>query len=239
MMADYYLAPAAVALRDQINAEWSRRDKASDGWIGDTSHAARLSDHNPDRTPGPGAEDGIVRAVDVDRDLVPGSLTQSLDVTEALVNRLVADDRVSYLIYRGRIWQNPRQWSRGGWLPYSGSNPHIQHFHVSIRHGEQWERDQSPWPVTPPTAGIGAKPTTPPRSEEDDMSPEQYDRLIRDMRSLIDTAVRDVVRQEVFEREVGGVPRLAATIWGYRGTLARDAWQMFVDTWNATRRIKQ
>lgn len=89
------------------------------------------------------------------------------------------------------------------------------------------------------TAGIGSKPDSPaPESEEDDMSPEQYDRLIKDMRYLVDTAVRDVVRQEVFEREVGGVPRLVSVIWGYRGTLARDAWQMLVDTWNAARKPK-
>src|SRR5690606_29069239 len=57
----YYLAPSLVKLRDLINQNWPNRDKSSDGWIGDPSHQARKSDHNPDYSAG-----GVVRAIDVD-----------------------------------------------------------------------------------------------------------------------------------------------------------------------------
>ena len=53
---------AALKLREQVNARWPDRDKRSDGTIGDTAHAARKSDHNPDA-------DGWVKALDIDADL--------------------------------------------------------------------------------------------------------------------------------------------------------------------------
>ncbi len=42
------LSKAAIQLREQIDDSFPDRDRASDGWIGDTRHAARKSDHNPD-----------------------------------------------------------------------------------------------------------------------------------------------------------------------------------------------
>jgi hypothetical protein len=41
------LCAGGVRLRDQIDRRWPNRDKRSDGWIGDSDHAARKSDHNP------------------------------------------------------------------------------------------------------------------------------------------------------------------------------------------------
>ena len=60
------LSKAASQLREQIDDSFPDRDRTSDGWIGDTRHAARKSDHNPD-------EQGWVRAIDIDRDLFKGS----------------------------------------------------------------------------------------------------------------------------------------------------------------------
>ena len=42
------LAPALVQLRQELNARWPGRSKASDGTIGDAAHKARVSEHNPD-----------------------------------------------------------------------------------------------------------------------------------------------------------------------------------------------
>ena len=56
------LSKSAVQLREQIDDAFPDRDRTSDGWIGDTRHSARKSDHNPD-------EQGWVRAIDIDRDL--------------------------------------------------------------------------------------------------------------------------------------------------------------------------
>lgn len=111
----YFLAAALVQLRSQINARWPNRDKGSDGWIGDPSHQARPSDHNPDYGDG-----GIVRALDIDKD--------GIDV-EVLLKAVVGEPRVAYVIWNRRIWTHAK-----GWQPYSGPNGHTAHIHVSIRH---------------------------------------------------------------------------------------------------------
>jgi hypothetical protein len=53
------LSKAAEQLRSEINTKYPKRDKRSDGWVGDTSHKRRKSDHNPDKN-------GWVRAIDID-----------------------------------------------------------------------------------------------------------------------------------------------------------------------------
>lgn len=121
-MAEYYLAPALVDLRNETNALWPTRDKTSDGWIGDASHAARPSGHNPDYSDG-----GIVRAIDIDVD--------GIDV-DTFLNAVVGDARVDYVIYNYRIWRQPGlypSFPAGGWATYTGSNPHTKHIHVSVR----------------------------------------------------------------------------------------------------------
>ena len=110
----YYLAPSLVDLRSECNTRWPDRDKGSDGWIGDPSHQARVSDHNPDYSAG-----GIVRAIDVDKDGIS---------VEDFLNAVIYDNRTSYCIYNGRIWGGTR------WRKYEGSNPHTKHVHVSIKH---------------------------------------------------------------------------------------------------------
>ncbi len=56
------LCKAGIQLREQVDDMYMDRDRKSDGWIGDTRHSARKSDHNPDKN-------GIVRALDLDADL--------------------------------------------------------------------------------------------------------------------------------------------------------------------------
>ncbi len=41
------LCAAGVTLRNQVNRAFPNRDRRSDGWVGDSSHSARKSDHNP------------------------------------------------------------------------------------------------------------------------------------------------------------------------------------------------
>ena len=55
------LCKAGIQLREQVDDMYMDRDRKSDGWIGDTRHSARKSDHNPDKN-------GIVRALDLDAD---------------------------------------------------------------------------------------------------------------------------------------------------------------------------
>ena len=119
------LCKAGQQLRLQIDDSYPSRDRKSDGWVGDTRHQARpTSDHNPD-------ENGIVRAVDLDRDLCGISKPDLMpDLADQI--RLCAkagDRRISYLIFNGKIASAKKGWA---WRPYSGINPHHAHLHVSF-----------------------------------------------------------------------------------------------------------
>jgi hypothetical protein len=118
------LCKAGQQLRLQVDDSYSDRDRTSDGWIGDTRHQARPSDHNPDA-------EGIVRAIDIDRDL-SGKAKPDLmpDLADQL--RLCAkrgDKRISYIIFDGRIASSKKAWA---WRPYDGSNKHNHHCHISF-----------------------------------------------------------------------------------------------------------
>lgn len=119
------LCKAGQQLREQFDDTFPSRDRHSDGWIGDTRHSARPSDHNPD------AQTGIVRAIDVDRD-VSGKAKPDLmpDIADQI--RLCAkagDKRISYVIFEGRIASAKKSWS---WRPYDGANKHNHHCHISF-----------------------------------------------------------------------------------------------------------
>jgi hypothetical protein len=116
-VVDYYLAPSLAELRSEINAAHPARDKSSDGWIGDASHAARASDHNPDWNSG-----GVVRALDVDKDGID---------TAALLATAIRDPRVEYVIWQRRIYQRNRNFVPQA---YNGTNPHDKHMHISLQH---------------------------------------------------------------------------------------------------------
>lgn len=108
------LAKSLDVLRSQVNALYPNRSKASDGTIGDTSHAARPSDHNPDK-------DGIVKAFDLTHDPAHG-------VNGAELAPLLAKDpRTNYVIYDRKLYQN------GKISPYTGTNPHTKHIHTSVK----------------------------------------------------------------------------------------------------------
>jgi hypothetical protein len=117
------LCKAGQQLRLQVDDSFPDRDRTSDGWIGDVRHSARPSDHNPDAA-------GIVRAIDIDRDL---SGKAKPDLMPDLANqiRLAAkrDKRIAYIIFDGKI-ASARLGFR--WRKYRGSNPHHAHCHVSF-----------------------------------------------------------------------------------------------------------
>jgi hypothetical protein len=118
------LCKAGQQLRLQVDDSYPDRDRASDGWIGDARHKSRPSDHTPD-------EQGIVRAVDLDRDL-SGQAKPDLmpDLADQL--RLCAkrgDKRIAYVIFNNKICSRKSLWR---WVAYKGSNPHVKHCHVSF-----------------------------------------------------------------------------------------------------------
>lgn len=147
------LAPALDALFDEINEAWPKRDKSTDGTVGDTSHAARKSEHNPNRDPGDDVPDGMVTAADIDKD--------GIDVAR-LLDALIGDQRVWYVIFNRSIISRTNDWRK---IAYSGSNPHTGHIHVSLRQTRAACNDTSSW-------GIAKKPA-PPKKET------HYERLVR------------------------------------------------------------
>lgn len=118
------LSKSAIQLREQIDDAFPDRDRTSDGWLGDTRHAARKSDHNAD-------EQGWVRAIDIDRDL---SGKAKPDIMPDLAEQLrlygkAHPKRISYLIFNGNIASAKGGWK---WRKYKGINPHKHHCHVSF-----------------------------------------------------------------------------------------------------------
>jgi hypothetical protein len=118
------LCKAGQQLRLQVDDSYIDRDKSSDGWVGNLAHSFNRSDHNPDSA-------GIVRAIDIDRDL-SGKAKPDLMPYLADQIRLAAkrgDKRISYIIFNGRIASSRLGWR---WRKYSGINPHTKHCHISF-----------------------------------------------------------------------------------------------------------
>jgi hypothetical protein len=125
------LCKAGQQLREQFDDTFPDRDRRSDGWIGDLRHSARPSDHNPDQAT------GVVRAIDVDRDVHKSGKPDIMpDIADQL--RLAAkggEKRISYVIFAGRIASSRMGWR---WRKYSGSNSHNAHCHISFtKQGDQ------------------------------------------------------------------------------------------------------
>jgi len=117
--------PAAVAVLRQATAIAPLRMKASDGLLPSKAHIHQNpnSDHNT----------GL--AVDLTHDPKHG-----IDCEE-IFEKLKADKRVEYLIFKGQIWSCEKD--ELGNRRYTGSNPHNKHLHISIK--PSMATDISPW----------------------------------------------------------------------------------------------
>ena len=143
------VARSLLKLRAQVNEAFPARDKTSDGTIGDTSHKARTSDHNPNAA-------GVVTAMDIDRDFNDGH-----DGRE-LVSAIVAskDPRVKYIIFERQITM-PGDITR--WKQYYGKNAHNHHVHISVSGAAKLYDDPSPTKQNFKTKAAFAPPTPEPR----------------------------------------------------------------------------
>lgn len=126
------VAGSLETLRDQINAAWPGRSRASDGTIGDAAHQAQVSDHNPDAA-------GVVRALDITHDPDHGCDIDAL--SDALAES--RDSRISYLIANDLITGPEYGWQ---WADYGGSDPHTGHLHLSVV-GDSRADDRRPWSI--------------------------------------------------------------------------------------------
>lgn len=138
------VANSIAALRTSVNVAWPNRSKISDGTIGDLAHQNQgsASDHNPwiivDGI-------GIVRAFDITCNGIPHN-----DVAERL--RLLGtqgDPRLTnggYIIHERQIAGGSYSWE---WRPYTGSDPHTSHIHVSVSRIPSDFDKAMPWNVIP------------------------------------------------------------------------------------------
>ena len=116
------LCKAGQQLREQIDDAFPDRDRKSDGWIGDAAHSNRKSDHNPDPS------NGIVRAIDVDKDFDSRPSTGAY-LADQIRQCAKKDKRIAYVIYAGKISSAKSLWR---WRTYSGVNSHHAHIHISF-----------------------------------------------------------------------------------------------------------
>ena len=133
------LAKSLDVLRKQVNERWPRRSKTADGTIGDAAHASRSSDHNPWVKDG---AMGVVTAIDFTNDPQDGVDSQLL--AEAL--RASRDPRIKYIISNRRICSGTGGTSKPwAWRPYTGSNPHNKHVHLSVNPEKRDYDSVKPW----------------------------------------------------------------------------------------------
>ncbi|GAA1854675.1 hypothetical protein [Asanoa iriomotensis] len=124
----WFLNPALTRFRDEVNRRWPRRDKTSDGTIGDTAHQATNSDHNPD-------SDGSVDAWDMDVDGVDVAACKRAFQAHVAAYYWIHNDRICF---RDEGWQ-PRSYAYAG----PNRNRHDKHVHWNSR--QSHERSTKPW----------------------------------------------------------------------------------------------
>jgi hypothetical protein len=156
-MSSWYLDKGLETLRKQLVAKFPKITIYS---IGDTSHQASKSDHNPDK-------DGSVDAIDV---MIAGPF-KAKDA-EWLFDSIVKyrDKRVSYVIYNKRIVSS----TNSPWQirKYSGNDPHTNHVHLSVT---DKNRSAAPWQLIGDTAKPTPKPQ--PKPEVDEVTPADIEKI--------------------------------------------------------------
>ena len=141
---EWRAAESLKLLLKQVNALAPSRNKDSDGMIGDEAHQSRDSDHNPwvwDKV----AKRGVVTALDITND--PNAKCDC----QILANSLQAnkDQRIKYVIWNKQIMNSAAingaaAWT---WRPYSGSNPHNKHIHISVKCEKENYDSTSNWNI--------------------------------------------------------------------------------------------
>jgi hypothetical protein len=143
-------AKSLLQLRSQLDARFPGRKKGDDGIIGDATHAAHRSDHNP-WVVADGM--GVVAAIDITIDPASGCSGQWL--ADALTGS--RDPRIKYVIWNRRICnsssiEGAAPWT---WRPYHGADPHTGHVHLSVKPERSAFDSQQPWQLDKP-AGVEA-----------------------------------------------------------------------------------
>jgi len=112
-------------MTDQVNKRWPKRDKATDGVVGDSNHAARISDHNPDSK-------GLVHAQDLDKDL-KGSKNDMRWFADQLIayarGNVGGSARFKNIVFEDQVASG--SYSDHNWTWRDGNYGHFDHIHIS------------------------------------------------------------------------------------------------------------
>ena len=139
------LCTAGATFRDQLDRRFPKRDKRSDGWIGDAAHSSRFSYHNPDKN-------GIVWATDTDENMGVGTWRNGR-TCKRLANQLLAyqrsglpgSDRVLHVVYEDQVASGTyRKW---WWIWRGKGYGHTQHMHVTWKQGKGYDARLFPLPI--------------------------------------------------------------------------------------------
>lgn len=163
------VAKAIKTLQGEVNKQYPDRPRGADGTIGDARHQAEKSDHNP---VSPHA--GVVTAWDI----TTASFTTDLAETLRLMGK-AGDERVKYVIYRGRICSSRDNWA---WRAYTGYSQHFDHIHLSVSDDPAFYDSTAPWNVFDRHAAHAQHQTTPP---EDELTADDLSKI----QAMIDAAV--------------------------------------------------
>lgn len=140
------LCKAGVTLRDQLNKAFPDRDKRSDGWIGDSAHQDRKSDHNPN-------DKGVVFALDVDENFGKKRWVPTPVAARQFANQLAkyaksgvpGSERIKYVVYEDRIASGT--YKDYMWIWRGKGYGHTQHIHVSFNSSADLNGKPFPLPV--------------------------------------------------------------------------------------------
>jgi hypothetical protein len=157
-MTTWRVALSLDVLLAQVNRAAPNRSTVSDGSIGDPSHSSRESDHNPNPA-------GVVRARDITHDPAHGC---DAGLLAEQIRRLGLEGHPAlgpgaYVIWNRRIASSTPDGAPWDWEPYSGSNPHDHHVHVSVATDREGYDSVAPWQI----------------GEDEDMNDAQDQRLKR------------------------------------------------------------
>jgi hypothetical protein len=210
-MSAWVVIPSLLKLRDEFNLVSPKRDKGSDGTIGDSSHTSS-SDHTPDEDSSKlrnkdADHTNEVHALDIDstgpwpdgkRGDIKGSwFDQKIHMIIATEKKRWEDPkdmcRLNYIIWCGVIYDKDNDWVG---VPYHGtSDPHTGHAHFSARYETRAESDIRSWGVYVPP-----KPVNPP-SEDLPVDQGTFNKLMLGFMSS--DAGKKAVAEAVAEMNIG------------------------------------
>lgn len=172
-MSDWVVVPCLLTLRDEFNKVSPKRDKGSDGTIGDSNHNSS-SDHTPDEDSRvlrdhDADSKNEVHALDIDSsgpwpdgkrgDIAGSWFDKKIQMIIATEKKRWEDPndmcRLNYIIWRGYIYDKDNDWK--GKVYTATSDKHTNHAHFSSRYETRAESDTRSWGVYVPP-----KPVNPP-----------------------------------------------------------------------------